>query len=112
MMRVYTFALEVATMAHPYQEKDFLFAQIIYPAWLYRCFCCCERECQLALIAFQNGFVETMRSHIFKAHHALKDYENLLPLYLTGQYVHWYDGCQKVDYRQTVEMLRKLLRNI
>ena len=94
------------------EEASFLYAQLIYPSGLYSCFCHCEHECQLALCAFQKGDDEAMKSHLAEAKHALKEYESLIPAYLTGQYVHWYDGCQKVDYRPIVDMLRKLLGSI
>ena len=93
----------------PQEESVFLYAQLVYPAGLHRCFCRCERECQLALIAFQNGDDETKTARLIEAHRALKDYEELLPEYLTGQYAHWYDGCQKVDYRPIAAMLEKLI---
>ena len=93
----------------PQEESAFLYAQLVYPAGLHRCFCRCERECQLALIAFQNGDDETKTARLMEACRALKDYEELLPEYLTGQYAHWYDGCQKVDYRPIAAMLEKLI---
>ena len=94
------------------EEASFLYAQLIYPSGLYRYFCRCEHECQLALCAFQKGDDETMKSHLAEANHALEEYETLIPAYLTGQYVHWYDGCQKVDYRTVIEKLEKLLGSI
>ena len=93
----------------PQEEASFLYAQLIYPSGLHSCFCHCEHECQLALCTFQKGDDETMKSHLIEANHALKEYESLIPAYLTGQYVHWYDGCQKVDYRQIVAMLEQLI---
>jgi hypothetical protein len=44
-----------------------------------------------------------------EARSVLRDYEDLLPEYLTGQYAHWYDGCQKVDYRPIAAILEKLI---
>ena len=96
----------------PQEEASFLYAQLIYPSGLYRYFCRCEHECQLALCAFQKGDDETMKSHLAEACHVLKEYESLIPAYLTGQYVRWYDGCQKVDYRPIIDMLQKLLGSI
>ena len=93
----------------PQEEANFLYAQIIYPSGLHNCFCRCEYECQLALCAFHKGDDETIQKHLCEARHALREYTALIPDYLTGQYVHWYDGCQKVDYRTVVEKLDKLL---
>ena len=93
----------------PQEEASFLYAQLIYPSGLYRYFCHCEHECQLALCAFQKGDKNAMRDHLIETYLALTEYTALIPDYLTGQYVHWYDGCQKVDYRTVIEKLDKLL---
>ena len=93
----------------PQDEASFLYAQLIYPSGLYRYFCHCEHECQLALQAFLKGDKKAIRDHLIEAYLALAEYAKLIPDYLTGQYVHWYDGCQKVDYRTVVEKLDKLL---
>ena len=52
---------------------------------------------------------DAMRNHLRDARYALNEYAELIPDYLTGQYVHWYDGCQKVAFRTVVEKLDKLL---
>ena len=108
MMEIHRRAKELQTSL-PQEEASFLYAQIIYPSGLHRCFCRCEQECQLALQAFQTNDEEAIQNHLRNAHHALAEYAELIPEYLTGQYVHWYDGCQKVDYRTVVEKLNKLL---
>ena len=96
----------------PQEEAAFLYAQLIYPSGLYRYFCHCEHECQLALCAFQKGDKNAMRDHLIESYLALTEYTVLIPAYLTGQYVHWYDGCQKVDYWAVVEKLDELLGSI
>ena len=93
----------------PQDEASFLYAQLIYPSGLYRYFCHCEHECQLALQAFLKGDKKAIRDHLIEAYLALVEYAKLIPDYLTGQYIHWYDGCQKVDYRTVMEKLDKLL---
>ena len=96
----------------PQEEASFLYAQIIYPSGLHRCFCRCEQECQLALCAFHKGDDETVQKHLCEARRALSEYATLIPDYLTGQYVHWYDDCVKVDYRTVLKNLDKLLIQI
>lgn len=96
----------------PQEEASFLYAQIIYPSGLHRWFCRCEQECQLALCAFYKGDDETIQKHLCEARHALSEYTALIPDYLTGQYVHWYDDCVKVDYRTVIKNLDKLLIQI
>ncbi len=108
MMEIHRRAKELQTSL-PQKEASFLYAQIIYPSGLHHCFCRCEYECQLALQAFQANDDEALRNHLCDARHALNEYAELIPEYLTGQYIHWYDGCQKVDYRTVMEKLDKLL---
>jgi hypothetical protein len=108
MMEIHRRAKELQSSL-PQEEANFLYAQIIYPSGLHRYFCRCEYECQLALQAFQTNDDEAMQNHLRDARHALNEYKELIPDYLTGQYVHWYDGCQKVDYRTVLEKLDKLL---
>ena len=93
----------------PQEERPFLYAQLVYPAGLNRCFCQSAKHCHLALQAFWANQPADMKRHLVAARTALQDYEALLPDYLTGEFTHWYDGNVKVDYRPVVKMMDELL---
>ena len=108
MADVYDAAVRIQTEL-PQEERPFLYAQLVYPAGLNRCFCRSARHCHLALQAFWANQPADMKRHLVAARTALQDYEALLPDYLTGEFTHWYDGNVKVDYRPVVKMMDELL---
>ncbi|MBQ9368540.1 MAG: glycosyl hydrolase 115 family protein [Victivallales bacterium] len=108
MADVYDAAVKIQAEL-PQEERPFLFAQLVYPAGLNRCFCRSARHCHLALQAFWAAQPADVKHHLTDARAALKAYEALLPDYLTGEFTHWYDGNAKVDYRPVLTMMDELL---
>ena len=102
MALVYEHACTILS-ALPPEEQPFFYAQMVYPSGLNRSLCRCEQECRLAC---QDA---NPTPHLETAANALKQIELLLPQYLTGDYLHWYDGCEKVDFRQTARTLAEML---
>ena len=108
MADVYDAAVKIQAEL-PQEERPFLYAQLVYPAGLNRCFCRSARHCHLALQAFGANQPADVKRHLADARAALKAYEALLPDYLTGEFAHWYDGNVKVDYRPVMKMMDELL---
>ena len=93
----------------PRDEHPFFYAQLVYPSGLNHCFCQSARHSQLAHQAFKKHQIADMKHHLAAAYAALKDYEKLLPAYITGEFEHWYDGNLKVGYKPVLELMENLL---
>ena len=95
----------------PEDERKFLYAQLLYPAELYRHLCAAGAasiRAELALASNDRGQAAVwFRSALV----SLNEIESLLPEYLSGPFEHWYDDCRKVNFRNAAHQLESWLRD-
>ena len=95
----------------PEAEKKFLYAQLLYPAELYRHFCAAAAASIRAESALSANDRRQAAVFFRSALNVLKDTGNLLPEYLSHPFEHWYDDCRKVDFRNAARLLETWLKN-
>ncbi len=94
----------------PGDERKFLYAQLLYPAELYRHLCAGAASSIRAELALAANDRKSAAEHFRSALSALDDIESLLPEYLSAPFEHWYDDCRKVNFRNAAHQLEEWLK--
>ena len=95
----------------PEDEKKFFYAQLLYPAELYRRLCAAAAASIRGESALASNDKKHAAEHFRAALSSLKSMEELLPEYLSAPFEHWYDGCRKADFRLAARRLKEWLEN-
>ena len=96
----------------PEDEKKFFYAQLLYPAELYRRLCSAAAAAIRAETALASDDKKHAAEHFRSALSSLQSMEGLLPEYLSGPFEHWYDGWQKVSFRNAARQVEDRLKTI
>ena len=95
----------------PEGERKFLYAQLLYPAELYRHLCAAGAASIRAELALSANDRKSAAEYFRSALNSLNGIESLLPEYLSHPFEHWYDDCRKVDFRNAARLLETWLKD-
>ena len=94
----------------PEAERPFFYAQMVYPAGLYKAFCTAAISSVRGAEAYAAKDYVSARENFSAALAAMKEMEKLVPDYLCGPFRHWYDLCPLADFRSYTKKLERLLK--